>query len=71
MKLSSYQVKQILTRGHIFKHVSFALFITVLRGKYLKDPSNSALDKYTSEINAFIEKNRHVMQDDIKELSKI
>jgi len=71
MKLSSFQVQQILTRGHVFKHVSFALFITVLRGKYLKDPSKAALDKYTSDVNAFIEKNRHLMQDDIKELVKI
>lgn len=71
MELSSYQVQRILTKGHIFKHVSFALFITVLRGKYLKDSSKAALQKYTSDVNAFIAKNRHVMQDDIKELQKI
>ena len=71
MNVSPAKVEKILTGHYKFANLGFALLITSIRSKYLRDSSPVALANFTAEINAFIDKNKNSMAQDIKSLGTV
>jgi hypothetical protein len=69
MKLTPQQADKLLRGDHKFAQLSFSMMLTRLKTKYSKDPSS--LYAATAEINAFLEKFRGIMGNDMAIITRL
>jgi hypothetical protein len=64
MKVTHEQTKTLLEGSHAFTQLGFSMMLTRLKTLYTKNPSQTALQTCTEEVNAFLSKFKMIMGDD-------
>ncbi|MCL2690371.1 MAG: hypothetical protein FWE57_11085 [Chitinispirillia bacterium] len=71
MKITPQQTEKLLKENYTFSLWSFSMLLTRLKSLYTKDPSDTAVQNITKELNVFIEKFGKVMGADYSIISKL
>ncbi|MCL2718642.1 MAG: hypothetical protein FWE14_07655 [Lachnospiraceae bacterium] len=65
MNITPQQAKVLLLEEHNFSQLGFSMMLTRLKSVFAEDPSQEVLENSTQEINAFLDKFKGVMKDDL------
>jgi len=71
MKVTHKQVEKLLHGEQAFTQLGFSMMITRMKANYAKNPSQSMLQTYVDEINAFLDKFKMIMDADYKIITKL
>ena len=71
MYVTIQQAEKILRGSQKFKLFAFSMMLTHLKELYAKDPSTGTLKTCTADINAYLEKYKAIMADDLALISGI
>ncbi|MBP7401017.1 MAG: hypothetical protein KBA30_00210 [Clostridia bacterium] len=71
MKITTLQMKKILSSKTSFSQLGFNMLITRLAKLYMNDPSDKVLLQCAAETNAFLEKYQQIMQKDVELISRL
>jgi len=71
MNITPKQVEKLLLEDHSFSQLGFSMMLTRLKGIYANDPSQEVLEGAAKEINAFLEKFKGIMKNDLTIISEL
>ena len=65
------QTEKLLRGNQAFSQLGFSMMLTRLKTQYVKEPSQSMLQKCADEINTFLDKFKSIMGNDYATIAKI
>ena len=71
MLVTHQHAEKLLQGTQKFKLFAFSMMLTHLKERYAKDPSKITLESCTKEINAFLDKYKAIMAEDVTAIASL